>query len=147
MVYLAQYKGKGKIGNALIRWWTKRPYSHCELVVDGVCYSSSLMDGGVRAKTIVLKPEHWDLHPIPNSLGPGILSYYEQTKKQKYSWMDLIRSQIFNRNSDEPGAAFCSDWCAAAVGIPNSTLYSPASLGELVSWLWGDPHTKIPHTQ
>lgn len=29
---LALYKGKGKIGNAFIRWWTGSQYSHCELV-------------------------------------------------------------------------------------------------------------------
>ena len=47
-VQLALYKGRGTLFNALIRWWTRSPYSHCELVINGTCYSSSIRDGGVR---------------------------------------------------------------------------------------------------
>lgn len=32
-VKLALYKGQGQLGNAVIRWWTRSEYSHCELVV------------------------------------------------------------------------------------------------------------------
>lgn len=134
MVQLALYKGKGLIGNALIRWWTRSPYSHCELVVDGVAYSSSLMDKGVRAKRIDFKPEHWDMLELPESMRQKVLDYYEATKGQRYSWLDLIRSQIFNGNADEEGAAFCSEWCAAAIRLPNPVTYSPRTLGELVRW-------------
>jgi hypothetical protein len=135
MVCLAMYKGKGLIGNALIRWWTKSQYSHCELVVDGVCYSSSLMDRGVRSKSIALKPDHWDLLTLPNHFGPLILDYYSKTKGNSYSWKDLFLSQILNWNHDENGASFCSEWCAKALGIPNPTLYSPRTLFDLVSWM------------
>ena len=109
-VQLALYKGKGLIGNALIRWWTGSQYSHCELVVDGICYSSSLMDKGVRKKVIDLKPENWDLVDLPSYLAPEVLEYFERTKGQKYGWLDLIRSQIFNTASDEEGTSFCSEW-------------------------------------
>ena len=143
MTCLALYKGKGKVGNALIRWWTRSPYSHCELVVNGVCYSSSLMDKGVRSKVIDLKPDHWDLVALPGVTESEVLAYFEKTKGQKYSWLDLILSQIFNWNHDEDGAAFCSDWCAAALGIPNPTMHSPKTLGALVSWVWGNPGVKI----
>lgn len=136
MVQFAVYKGKGLIGNAVIRWWNRSPYSHCELIVDGRWLSSSLMDGGVREKTIVYKPEHWDLITLPEELAPKILAYYELTKGDKYSWLDLIRSQVFNSVADEAGASFCSDWCAAALGIPSPTLYSPATLNDLLLWLY-----------
>lgn len=138
MVYLALYKGKGKVGNALVRWWTRSPYSHCELVVDGWWYSSSLMDGGVRSKPITLTAEHWDLIPLPGSLRPQILSHFDATRGQRYSWLDLIRSQVFNANADERGAAFCSEWCAAALGFPNPATYSPQTLGDLVAWAHGE---------
>ena len=41
-VSLALYVGKGKIGNWVIRKWTGSQESHCELVVDGLAYSSSI---------------------------------------------------------------------------------------------------------
>lgn len=133
---VALYKGKGLIGNALVRWWTRSPYSHCELVVDGIWYSSSLMDGGVRGKVITYNPDHWDLITLPEELAPRVLAYYELTKGYRYSWLDLIRSQLFNFTADEAGASFCSDWCAAALGIPNPTLYSPATLNDLLRWMY-----------
>lgn len=132
---LALYKGKGLIGNALVRRWTRSPYSHCELVIGDYCYSSSLMDKGVRRKQIILKPEHWMLVPLPSDREAGALAYFEKTKDEGYSWLDLARSQVFNSGADEAGAAFCSDWCAAALGLPNSTTYSPKTLLSIVLWL------------
>ena len=134
-VQLALYKGKGLIGNALIRWWTGSQYSHCELVINDKCYSSSLMDGGVREKEIYLSSENWDLVDLPSYLAPRVLEYFELTKGQKYGWLDLIRSQIFNTASDEEGTSFCSEWCAKALGIPSPTIYSPKTLHALVLFL------------
>lgn len=132
---LAMYKGKGLIGNAAIRWWTESPFSHCELAIGDYCYSSSLMDKGVRKKQIILNPEHWMLVPLPSDREAGALTYFDRTKGEKYSWLDLARSQVLNLGTDEPGASFCSDWCAAALGLPNSTSYSPKTLLRTVLWL------------
>ena len=33
-ISVAFYKGKGNWKNRVIRWWTKSPYSHAELVLD-----------------------------------------------------------------------------------------------------------------
>lgn len=135
--HLALYKGKGLIGNALVRVWTRSIYSHCELVIDDAWYSSSLMDGGVRAKQIAMNPDHWDLIRLPDSVAPLILEHYVATAGQRYGWLDLIRSQIFNGNHDEAGASFCSEWCAAALRLPNPASYSPRTLAELVAWIMG----------
>lgn len=139
MVQLALYKGKGKIGNALIRWWTRSPYSHCELVVNGVCYSSSIMDGGVRPKSIDLNTGHWELIDLPEILEAGVLAYFAATEGDEYGWIDLLLSQVFNTASDQRGAAFCSEWCAAAIGFPTPAIYSPRTLGELARWLSTNP--------
>lgn len=137
-VYLALYKGKGLIGNAIVRLWTRSIYSHCEIVVGDAWYSSSLMDGGVRSKEIEMNPDHWDLIELPDHMVKRVLDYYAETAGQRYSWLDLILSQLFNGNHDEDRASFCSDWCAAALGIPNPTLYSPVTLANLVKWAYVD---------
>lgn len=126
---LALYKGKGKIGNAAIRWWTRSVYSHCELVIGDLCYSSSMMDGGVRGKIIEFDPEHWDFIELPWADAIDVIQLYAQTRDQPYGWLDLLWRQVLNRPGDSPGW-FCSEWCAAALGIPNPQQYSPASLGE-----------------
>lgn len=126
---LALYKGKGRIGNALIRWWTRSIYSHCELVIGDLAYSSSMMDGGVRGKIIEFDPEHWDFIELPWADTIGVMLLYSQTRDQPYGWLDLLWRQVLNRPGDSRGW-FCSEWCAAALGIPNPQIYSPASLGE-----------------
>ena len=135
MVALALYKGRGQIGNAFIRWWTGSQYSHCELVLGGWCYSSSMMDKGVRRKCIDTDSGHWDLIPLPFAEGERIHEYFMQTDANRYGWIGLIRSQMFNRNRKTHGAQFCSEWCANALGLPNAPSYSPASLGRLVRYI------------
>ena len=97
------------------------------------------MDGGVRGKRIDLNPEHWDLIELPQHFDLHVLHHFYATEGQRYSWFDLIRSQIFNLGSDEEGAAFCSEWCARALGLPCATIFSPRTLGELVSGLLVPP--------
>lgn len=53
-VQIAFYRGPPrrwlhKLSHWLICLFTLSRYSHCELVIDGVCWSSSARDGGVRA--------------------------------------------------------------------------------------------------
>lgn len=139
MVRLALYKGRGQIGNALIRVWTGSIYSHCELVVDGMAYSSSIKDGGVREKRIDFAPEHWDFVELPDVFAWRVLAHFEATRGAPYGWRDLILSQVLNTGRDEDGAAFCSEWCAAALGLPNPTIFSPRALGDLVLVLLSPP--------
>jgi len=134
-VQLALYKGKGQIGNAAIRLWTGSEYSHCELVVDGWCYSSSVMDKGVRRKRIDLKPDKWDLIELPWANAADVQHYFAQTDHYRYGWPSLITSQLFNLNRAVKGAEFCSEWCAKAVGLPSASSYSPGSLGEICGWV------------
>ena len=63
--YKGTRSGLSGLFNRLVRWWTRGPYSHCEVVFtdepskDGgvLCGSSSKLDGGVRLKFVVLDPE------------------------------------------------------------------------------------------
>ncbi len=99
-VQLALYKGQGQFGNAAIRWWTGSPYSHCELVVDGWCYSSSVMDKGVRRKRvgpgadeISLGEDHWDRIELPWADSAAIVRYFEATDSDVYGWPSLIAAR------------------------------------------------------
>lgn len=143
-VQLALYKGKGQIGNAFIRLWTGSIYSHCELVVDGWCYSSSVMDKGVRRKLvgegegrISLSPDKWDLVPLPWADADSIVQYFEETDHHRYGWPSLILSQLLNLNRPVKGAQFCSEWCAAAAGLPAPASLNPRTLGEWCVYLGG----------
>ncbi|WP_337056284.1 hypothetical protein [Pseudomonas sp. USHLN015] len=141
-VQLAMFKGKGQIGNAVIRWWTGSRYSHCELVVDGLCYSSSVMDKGVRCKAIgpdddqiSLDVRLWDIFDLPWADENRIKDYFAKTDSDQYGWPSLILSQMLNRNQSIKHAQFCSEWCAAALGLPAPSSLSPSTIDQWCKYL------------
>jgi len=137
-VLLALRKHDRRLTARFIQWWTGSPYSHCELVVDGLCYSSSAMDGGVRCKAIDLDPDKWDVIDLPWADTAQIVSYFHETDHHRYGWVGLICSQLFNLNRETAGAQFCSQWCGAALGLPAPASLSPRTLGEWCAYI-GSP--------
>ena len=144
IVQLALRKHDTRLTARFIQWWTGSPYSHCELVVDGLCYSSSVMDKGVRRKLvgegedrISLSPDKWDLMPLPWANPKSVVEYFEATDHHRYGWPSLILSQLLNLNRPVKGAQFCSEWCAAASGLPAPAILNPRTLGEWCEYLGG----------
>ena len=78
------------------------PWSHVEMVADGLCYSSSAMDvmtegprigkvGGMRVKRIDLDSGHWDVYPVPPAPGRTAAECVarfraRQSVSQGYDW-------------------------------------------------------------
>ena len=134
-VALALYKGKGNWANSLIRWRSQSIYSHCEIIVDGWMYSSTVKDKGVRCKLqTYLSEEDWDIIPIHFNNGESILHYYSQTKDNPYGWLDLFQTQVFGRSTANNQGDFCLEWCLSALGLPNSAGYRMGQLKEIVEW-------------
>ena len=140
-VQLALHKNDNRIGSVAICLWTGSNYSHCELVVDGYCYSSSIIDKGVRRKKVgtgedeISLGDNWDLVDLPQANPDRIRAYFDMTDANTYGWFSLIGSQIFNRNRVDEHSQFCSEWCASAIGLPNPAMYSPGSLGATCAYL------------
>jgi len=126
-VQLALYKGRGDWFNAVIRWWTRSQYSHCELVIHGVCFSSSVRDGGVRGKCMALPAGSWDVIPIPWADADSVTQWFADHERDRYGWLDLLTGQLLGMQRDHRGV-FCSEACAKALGLRNSTRMSPQAL-------------------
>jgi len=121
-VQLALYKPHRAmdLGGRLICWWTRSPYSHVEVVIDGVCYSSSLRDGGVRAKRIDLAHPWWRVIPIEWRAPDDALRMFSIYEGEPYGWGDLIMQHMLHLPIDDPGL-LCSELCALMLGLPAST--------------------------
>jgi len=141
-VKVAFYKAKGTLFDALVRWVTQSPYSHCELVIDGVAYSSSGRDHGVRAKNIAWNPEHWDFleldEAVPEAKKALAKAWFEVHLGESYDWFGLIWF-VIPLPWEKRRRWFCSEACAEALGMSRSWAYSPqtlyASLRKLASTL------------
>ena len=121
------------IGGRLICWWTRSPYSHVEIVINGVCYSSSLRDGGVRAKPIDLNKPHWRVISIDWRDEGAALRVFRRYDGEPYGWGDLITQHVLRLPISDPGL-LCSELCALMLGLPESTArgMTPGQLVEYV---------------
>lgn len=137
--YLAFYIGKTRknpsvrFWDKLICWVDKSPYSHVELAVhirDDLfeCYSSSIRDGGVRKKLIIID-NHWKLVPIECDLSRA-LQVFREFKGFKYDILGLGSTKWY-WFPNIPNRVFCSELCACMLGIPD---YSNYGVRRLFEW-------------
>lgn len=153
-VYLALYKGRksgrrpkdllARLADWAVRKATNSPYSHCEIAIareDGCygCFSASLRDGGVRFKAMELPAEKWDLFMLPENTAQSVADFYKRTKCAPYDYLGVLGVVFKTRHSVKKW--FCSEWCAAALGLCDAHTCTPARLARrygLVQRLW--PH-------
>lgn len=156
-VYLALYKGRktgknvkawaARFADWLIRKCTHGQYSHCEIAIlvkeqskqylfgntstaQYACYSSSLRDGGVRQKTMLLDSDKWDLIELTDIKAAQIIDYFSQTKDSRYDWFGAI-GVVFGI-SQVRSKFFCSEWCMNAINGDNEGWrFSPNDLAAI----------------
>lgn len=145
MITLAFYKGRGsslwhRVQDWLIRFATRSKFSHVELIEGkaslgqvALCLSSSGRDGGVRDKRIVLKPESWVLIEV-NSDPRGVGQFIRERIGARYDYLGILFSQIFALARHDERKWFCSEICAAALGMANAQRMSPQALYDVVTW-------------
>jgi hypothetical protein len=128
---LAMYKGpasgwKLQLAHRLICSATKSIYSHCEILIDGVGYTSSNRDGGVRAKPLDLTSQHWDLYALKGDEA-AVLHWFAAHKGEAYDQLGELRF-AFGFLAQDPAKWFCSEACGAALGLPQSWKFHPQGL-------------------
>lgn len=142
-VYLALYKGRksgkgmnvwsARFSDWLIRKITHGQYSHCEIAIDCGgkfdCYSASLRDDGVRRKLIYLTPDKWDLIALPDTTAQQARDLYRRTLGAKYDTLGVFAT-VLPRVKGSLRRWFCSEWCAAALGLEEPETYSPNGLAK-----------------
>lgn len=126
-VRVAFYKGRKRFFNRAVAWWTRGPYSHCELIVDGKSYSSSFLDGGVRVKEIDYDPEHWDIIDLPWADSGKAVEWFEAHMGLGYDILGLV-GFVARRVEDDRNRYFCSESIAAALGFEESWRFDPNTL-------------------
>jgi hypothetical protein len=116
---IAFYKGQGQFFDKCVRWKTGSPYSHCELIVDGISYSSSIRDGGVRGKVITFNPESWDIYTVPDNYAVALGLLFDRTKGWAYDWEGILIGELFGTRAQNSRRYYCSEWCGEVFGYNN----------------------------
>tara|TARA_R110000787_G_scaffold10338_3_gene35158 strand:- start:10621 stop:11097 length:477 start_codon:yes stop_codon:yes gene_type:complete len=122
-LHVAFYRGSGGWKNKIIRWWTKSPYSHVELVLpDNETWISisPLLTSKVAMRTRKeWDPKQWELVKldITEQQLLVILEFYESTKGCSYDWVGMFLSQFLPFHIKRKGKWYCSEWIAYALRI------------------------------
>jgi len=140
-VFVAFYHGRAKkrlslarLGDWITRRVTRGEYSHCEIAVrirddQYRCYSASFRDGGVRVKTMALSGDKWDL--IPVDIEPkAVEAFFTRHEGKRYDWRGVLGFVFYNRASTRRW--FCSEFCAACLGVVEAWRISPSLLHALL---------------
>lgn len=125
---IALYKGRGRIFNKLISWWTRGPYSHCELIFsDGLSASSSFLDKGVRFKNInyAAHPENWDFIELDKSFDELFARQFFLDRVGLGYDVQGILGFVFRRVSHWKKKWFCDEIVLASLGIKDSWRFNP----------------------
>ena len=119
---------KGKIGDKVVGLVSV--FSHVELEISGVCYSSSNRDYGVRSKIIdTSNKQKWVSFELKNNIDKNIcLNYFKSVEGQKYDWLNIFCTQLIKLNMQSEDKQICSEFVANCLGLENAYKYSPESL-------------------
>jgi hypothetical protein len=115
---LAFYKGKAGLFDRLIRWWTKSPYSHVELLFDdGQMIAARDSTGVTIIQVASLDLNEWDVVRFDLSIDRMLAIHVWCITEIgcKYDWLGLFYSQVLRIPRSHPRKWFCSEFCVAAL--------------------------------
>jgi hypothetical protein len=127
-VKVAFYKSKGDWKNRIIRWWTKSPYSHVELILpdESTWVSiSPMLTSTVSKRNIdtVNSLDDWDFlsfelswrKPVREYQLKQLYNFIEETEGARYDWLGMILSQMCPYLIKHRDKWYCSEWIAHAL--------------------------------
>ena len=141
-VYLSLYKGPTDDFLHTVSHWVTcavlsirdfsfTKYSHTEIFIDGIAYSSSVRDGGVRSKIINLHSGKWDWIDITDDLGKEGADYaldvFNIKKGRKYDWFGALGFGIPFLKQDKT-KEYCFEINAEMLGLQKPHKYTPNRL-------------------
>ena len=105
------YKGRGTLGEKLIRLWTRSPYAHCEFHrSDGLYHSNDRFKFISRAQALQIDPNDWESCNI--TLPHTIVERIEKRQMKKngtaYDWLGILFSHVFRLGKHDQKRWFCS---------------------------------------
>ncbi|WP_179378436.1 hypothetical protein [Jannaschia marina] len=134
--WVAFYRGRGRMMDKVVRFATRSPFSHVELIRQEerpkrgdtvTCLSSSARDGGVRIKDIELKDGKWDIYEVPWA-HPSTWDRAARHLGKPYELWPMVISQLFNFRRHSREQWYCSELIAYALNLSMPHAKSPGDL-------------------
>ena len=123
IIKIAFYKGRGRLRDRFIRWWTRSPYSHVELVLpnnEGWIGIYPPDSPRVRKNVVnIYNESDWDFIelPVTEKQVESISEFYDLTRNQSYDWIGMTLSHVIPFRIKQINKWYCSEWVAYALGL------------------------------
>ena len=125
-MHIAYYKGKGGMFNKWIRLWLRSERTHEELIIDGVWYTASHLDGGVCKRKIEHNPNNWDVYKLDAIFDEEYAKkYFADRMRCKYDWVGIGLTQVVPLGIHLFNRYFCTEIVQGALQIEDSHRLNP----------------------
>lgn len=117
LVEIAFYKSDKTLLDKGIRFFSKSPYSHCEIIIDRLhSISASGRDGGVRIKKYedmnFNDTNKWDIYKLKvNNIKSDELVKFVEEYKYKYDFISIILYHMLRIPINIKKKYICSEYC------------------------------------
>jgi len=120
-IKIAFFKGDKRVWyHRFIRWWTKSPHSHAEIVIDNDTWVSisPFFFTRVAARVRTQIPEdEWDYLEFQITEGElkALKDFISETTGDGYDWTGMLLSQVLPFIIKGKGRWYCSSWVFTAL--------------------------------
>lgn len=118
---VAFYKGKENWIGEIIRWWTKSPYSHCEMILKVNAnrtyrMATSWIGVGITTRDRLINTHDWDFVDVPTTRQQDIeiIEWFNKHDGQRYDYMGIL-GFVIRRKIHTKHRWFCSEACAESL--------------------------------
>lgn len=131
MLRVAFRVGDLRLFARVIHAWDRTDVSHCEVAtawrgLDHRCLSASMLDKGVRAKDLALGDAKWRVYEVPHDPLEAE-AWFAEHEGDRYDVLGLL-GFVIRPIKGWLRAFFCSEACAAMLGLAEPWRYSPRLL-------------------
>ena len=122
-IKVAFFRGKGNWKNKVIRWWTKSPFSHVELILPDektwISISPFLTSRVAARNKEHVNQDNWEFVEIEvtEQQVNVIKEFYDFTEGCHYDWIGMLLSQFLPFHVKRRNKWYCSEWIAYALRI------------------------------
>ena len=120
-IRIAFFKGnKREWHHRFVRWWTRSPYSHAEIVLEGDTWVSisPFLFARVAARVRTHVPDsdwdYLDFRVTSEELG-ALKDFVSETTGDGYDWIGMLLSQVLPIIIKGKGRWYCSSWVFTAL--------------------------------
>ena len=125
-------EGIWRLVSWFVRYWTRGPYDHCEIVFsDGLSASSSLSDKGVRFVRKEYDPARWHFIDLKGFDEGYAREWFEEHQGERFDILAML-AFVWRPHAGRDNEWCCSEACASALRFVEAWRLCPNTIAAVL---------------